>query len=186
MRFCDCFTVDIKAREPGPYSLRELFKELIFDPGYRAVVYYRIAMFLRKVRFPKRLTNLLSALILVRICRVPGVEIRTKFEIGEGLRIFHPHNIVLGAGCRIGRNVTIYNGVSLGARTLKAIDENKDVVSRYPTIEDGVTIFAGAKIIGPVTIGRNSIVGANSVVNESFPENSIIVGSPAQLVGKRE
>ena len=117
---------------------------------------------------------------------MPGVEFRVRNEIGKGLHIYHPHDIVLGAGCRIGQNVVIYNGVTLGAKTLRDIDENKDVFARYPTIEDGVLIFAGAKIIGPVTIGRNSIVGANAVVMDSFPANSILAGIPARLVGKRD
>jgi serine O-acetyltransferase len=67
-----------------------------------------------------------------------------------------------------------------------ADDENKDTNTRYPAVEEGVTIFSGTKIIGPITIGKNSIVGANSVVSDSFPENSVIVGVPARLVGERK
>lgn len=184
MKFCDCFTIDIYARSEKRYGFFGLLRMLLFNPGYRVVVYYRIATYLNKVRFPRRITSLLGSLILTRLIRVPGVEFRTKFEIGEGLSTYHPHDIVIGAGSRIGKNVNIYNGVTLGARTLMSIDENKDKLTRYPTIEDGVTIFPGAKIIGPVTIGKNSIVGANSVVNQSFEENSIIAGSPARLMGR--
>jgi len=185
MKFRDCLTADVYARTNKRLSFGDLFKKLICDCGYRVVVYYRIAMFLRKGRYPKRLGRLLCSLILMRLCRVPGVEFRTKYEIGEGLLMYHPHDIVLGAGCRIGKNVAIYNGVTLGALTLKAIDKNKDVSIRYPVIEDGVTIFSGAKVIGPVRIGKNSIIGANSVVNDSFPENSVIAGIPAKLLNKR-
>ena len=64
--------------------------------------------------------------------------------------------------------------------------KKKTVEKRYPLIGNEVTIFPGAKIIGPVTIGDNSIIGANSVVNESFPPNSIIAGSPARIVRQRE
>ena len=185
MRFRDCFTIDLYARSNRRFGAGALLRKLIFNCGYRVVVYYRIATYLGKVRFPRRLAALMGSLILVRLCRVPGVEIRMKDEIGAGILMYHPHDIVLGVGCRIGRNVTIYNGVTLGARTLKTIDENKEVGGRYPVIENGVTIFAGAKIIGPVTIGENSIVGTNSVVNRSFPANSVIAGSPGRVVGER-
>ncbi|MHC4069699.1 MAG: serine O-acetyltransferase [Planctomycetota bacterium] len=186
MKFRDCFTIDLYARTNRRHSFRELCKKLIFDVGYRVVVYYRIAMFFKKVRFPNRLTNLLSSLFILRLCRVPGVEIRTKFEIGAGLSIYHPHDIVIGAGCKIGKNVALYSGITIGARILISIDENNDPDTRYPTIEDGVTIFSGAKVIGAITIGQNSIIGANSVVNKSFPANSIIAGIPARLINKRQ
>ncbi len=183
MRLRDCFTADLRARSPQRYSPGELLLKLILNPGYRVVVYYRIAVFLRKARFPRRLTNLCASLIRVRLSRVPGVEISVRNDIGYGLHFPHPHDIVLGVGCRIGKNVRFYNGVTLGARTLKAMDENQDDDTRYPTIENGVTIFPGSKIIGPVTIGRDSVVGANSVVTRSFPPNSIIAGAPARLIG---
>ncbi len=186
MKLLKCFTVGLYARSPRRRPLRELLSMLVFNPGYRVVMHYRIAVYLKKVRFPRRLTNLLGSLILTRLCRVPGAEIRTEFEIGEGLSVYHPHDIVIGAGCPVGKNVTIYSGVALGARIPKAIDQNNHDSDRYPTIEDGVTIFSGAKIIGPVRIGKNSIVGANSVVRDSFQENSVIVGIPARLLGKRK
>ncbi|MDD5458685.1 MAG: hypothetical protein PHF37_04770 [Phycisphaerae bacterium] len=186
MKFGDCFTIDLKARGEEGTGFRELCGMLFFAPGYRAVVYYRISIYLKKVCFLKGLAQIAGSLILTRLCRVPGVEFRVRNEIGPGLKMFHPHDIVLGAGCEIGRNVTIYNGVTLGAKTLQEMDEEKDVHSRYPKIEDGVVIFTGAKIIGPVAIGENSIVGANSVVMESFPANSIIAGIPARLIGKRQ
>ena len=184
MRLIECLTVDLRAKTSQGHSLAGLLKRLVFDPGYRVVVYYRVATMLKKARFARRIMSICGSLILVRLCRVPGVEIRTEFEIGEGVSVYHPHDIVIGYGSRIGRNVTIYNGVTLGARTLKALDDNTDCDDRYPVIEDGVIVFAAAKIIGRITIGRDSIVGANSVVNTSFEENGIIAGVPARLTGK--
>ncbi len=159
---------------------------MIFNPGYRVVVYYRISLYLKEIKCLKRICAIMSNLIIVRLMRVPGVEFRNRYAIGEGLRIYHPHDIVIGAYAKIGKNVTIFNGVTLGARTLVDDDEEKDREKRYPLIGNEVTIFPGAKIIGPVTIGDNSIIGANSVVNESFPPNSIIAGSPARIVRQRE
>ena len=185
MRLTDCFTKDVYARSGVRLSFSGICKRILLDPGYRVVVYYRLAVYLKSIHFPGRFSSCLASLILVRICRVPGIEIFGQIPIGDGILMYHPHNIVIGRGTKIGRNVTIYNGVTLGARTLKRLDDNKDTVSRYPTIEDGVTIFSGAKILGPIIIGRNSLIGANSVVLDSFPPNSVIVGAPARTVTRR-
>lgn len=180
MNFFDCFTIDIKARNE-----KLTLRRLLFSLPYRSVVLYRIASWFRDSQLPRVVRNLIANHILYKLSKAPGVEINTKQTIGSGLSLTHPHDIVIGEGVRIGKNVTIYNGVTLGALTLKAIDKNKDVSTRYPLIEDGVTIFSGAKVIGPVSIGKNSIIGANSVVNDSFPENSVIAGIPARLLNKR-
>jgi len=116
----------------------------------------------------------------------PGVEINCGEDVGPGFRIAHAHDIVIGAGVRIGRNVTLYNGVTLGARRYKDAEKGAHDSLRYPIIDDGVTVFSGAKVLGPVTIGKNCIVGANSVVLESFPEDSVIAGVPARLVRSLE
>lgn len=182
--FFDCFTIDLKSRHPHRYTLAELVGKFILKSGYRVIVYYRMAMYLRRVRFPRWIARLVAALLLVRIARVPGVEIRAVNEIGPGLVMFHPHDIVIGVGARVGRNVSIYNGVTLGAKTFEYLSVQHKVLRDYPIIEDNVTIFSGAKLIGPITIGRNSIVGANSVVLESFPAGTILAGVPARMVGK--
>ena len=186
MKFSDCFTIDHYARTGKRLSFPACFMNLLFDPGSRVVAYYRLSLYLKTLKFPRRIAHIFGDLILMRLMRVPGVEFRTKFIIGEGLRVYHPHDIVIGKNVRIGKNATIFNGVTLGARTLIVEDDYKEQDSRYPIIGDNVTIFPGAKILGPVTIGDNCIVGANSVVNKSFPANSIIAGSPARLIRIRE
>ncbi|HEY9197904.1 MAG TPA: serine acetyltransferase [Gammaproteobacteria bacterium] len=186
MGLIDCFTLDLKSRDARHYTFAEIVERLFLKYGYRVIVYYRLAMYLKNVRVLRPMAKLVSVLLLVRIARVPGVEIRAVNEIGPGFMTFHPHDIVIGAGAKVGRNVTIYNGVTLGAKSFEELDDSKDVLSDYPTIEDDVTIFTGAKLIGPITIGRNSVVGANSVVLESFPPDSVIAGVPARIVGRRE
>lgn len=185
MTFLECFTIDIQSRMGVVPSGKDLLLKMVFDPGYRAVTYYRIAIYLRSGKFPRKLWRFVGRLILVRINRIPGLEIRTRYPIGEGFSVFHAHDVVIGVGARIGRNVTIYNGVTLGARTLMAEEDESDLGNRYPTIGDGVTIFPGAKLVGPIEIGDDCIIGANSVVNRSFPPNSIVAGSPARLVRMR-
>jgi len=182
VRWSHCFNLDVMARGGSRLTVRTIARRVLLDPGYRVIVYYRLAMHLKSSVRPRRIFDLLGNLLLVRLARVPGVELFTLHEIGEGIFFAHPHDVVIGKGAKIGKNVTIYNGVTLGAKTLLRHDANKDVDERYPTIEDGVTIFPGAKLIGPITIGRNSMVGANSVVMESFPENSVVAGAPARLI----
>jgi serine O-acetyltransferase len=161
-------------------SLGSLFLGYLSSTGYNAVVRYRIATWLRGKRIPG--SRLLARRLLRRLSMYPGVEINCQEDIGVGFRVAHAHDIVIGTGTRIGRNVTLYNGVTLGARRYKDMEAGEHDNSRYPTIEDGVTIFSGAKVLGPVTIGKNSIVGANSVVLESFPEESVIAGVPARFI----
>jgi serine O-acetyltransferase len=182
LTFYNCFTIDVYNRTGKLLPIREIFEELIFNPGYRVVVYYRLSCYLKNTKYLKRLGRLISELIIVRLQRVPGVEFRNRYEIGAGLNVYHPHDIVIGAGVRIGKNVTICNGVTLGARTLLSLDEIKDKDKRYPVIGNGVTVFSGAKVMGPIEIGDNSVIGANAVVNRSFPANSIIAGIPARLI----
>jgi serine O-acetyltransferase len=109
-----------------------------------------------------------------------GFEVPTRLEIGPGLVIPHPFGTILGAG-RIGANVTIYQQVTLGA-TLA--DYNFDIATR-PQVEDDVIITAGAKILGAVTLGRGSVIGANAVVLKNVPPDSIAVGVPAVIKPKK-
>ena len=78
---------------------------------------------------------------MVRLSRVPGIRMNTKYEIGAGLVIAHPNDIGFGKGCRVGKNVTVFPGVSLAAKNLEEEDHIKVLENRYPTIEDNVIIF---------------------------------------------
>ena len=98
MRIRDCFTVDLEARGESVRSLRTLALRLLLNPGARAVGYFRLAVLLRKARRLRRINRMVAELLLVRICRVPGLEIRTIHEIGPGLVAYHPHDIVIGEG----------------------------------------------------------------------------------------
>ena len=93
---------------------------------------------------------MLARLLQNRLTRCPGVEINTEIEIGPGLLIPHPHDIVIGAGARVGERVVIYNGVTLGGRQIEAGEGSDDVTSRYPSIGDDCVLFAGAKILGSI------------------------------------
>jgi serine O-acetyltransferase len=104
-----------------------------------------------------------------------GVEIHPGAVIGKGFFIDHGMGVVIGETSEIGENVTIYHGVTLGGTSF-----TKE--KRHPTIGNNVTIGAGAKILGPLTVGDNSKVGANSVVIRDVPSNSTVVGIPGSVV----
>lgn len=185
MRLIDCFIID--ARQRGEtFSFKEWVYRLLFSLPYKVLIKYRLSVYFRTSSLPRIIRNIISNLFLYQLSKSPGVEINTKNEIGYGLFITHPHDIVIGAGVKIATNVTIYNGVTLGAKKLIIEDENQEVGSRYPEIGNNVTIFTGAKIIGPVKIGDNCTIGANAVVINSFPANSIIAGIPARLTSTKK
>lgn len=102
------------------------------------------------------------------------MEIYYSAKIGKNLKIIHGLGLVVGARVIIGDNVRLYQNVTLGDRGDR----------QRPVIHDNVVISAGAKVLGGITIGNNSIIGANAVVIKSFEENSIIAGVPAKLIRK--
>jgi len=142
----------------------------LFNPAYQVITLYRISYFLNKQKIP----------LLVLILRwwgyvVYSCEISFSSKIGKNLKLPHPMSIVIGAGVLIKDNVTIFQNVTLGG---KGGDNEKG----YPVVENGVVIYAGAKIIGNIIIGQNAIIGANSVVMKDVPANSIAVGVPARII----
>ena len=106
-----------------------------------------------------------------------GVFISAKATIGEGLQLPHPTSIVIGEGVSIGSNVTIYQSVTLGGRVIG--DWKK---GNYPSVADGSVLFAGVVVVGKVRIGKNCVIGANSVVLSDIQDNSVAVGAPAKVV----
>src|SRR5574344_1807021 len=110
-----------------------------------------------------------------------GVEIHPGAKIGRGVFIDHGAGVVIGETAEVGDNVTLYQGVTLGGT-------GKDTGKRHPTVEDDVVIAAGAKVLGPFTVGRGSKIGAGSVVLKPVPPNCTVVGVPGRIVkqeGKR-
>jgi len=108
-----------------------------------------------------------------------GIEIHPGARIGKRFFIDHGMGVVIGETSEIGDNVTLYHGVTLGGTTWKKI-------KRHPTIGNNVVVGVGAKILGPVKIGDNTKIGANSVVVNEIPPNSIVVGIPGKVVFRVE
>lgn len=103
--------------------------------------------------------------------RQNNIFIHENAVIGEGTFFVHPNNINIGANCVIGKNCRIYHNVTIGAKD-----------NLYPFLEDGCIIYAGAILIGGITIGKNCTIGAGSVVVKSFEDNSVVAGNPAHLI----
>lgn len=151
---------------------------MAFNPRFSPVVLCRISRwaYLNNNKFLSYLTMWANVILF-------GIEITPRADIGEGLFFPHTNGIVLGAG-RIGKNVTIYQNVTVGARIL---DMHYDLSLR-PIIEDDVVIASGAKVIGSVTLGYNCRIGANAVVLKDVPPQMVAIGVPATIreVTKRD
>ena len=147
-----------------------------FSPRFAPVSLVRHAHALHRGGW-RRLAKLVQLFNFV----VFGLEVPATLEIGAGLVIAHTQGTILG-GASIGRNVTVFQQVTLGASTL---DFAYNPALR-PVVEDGVTLTAGAKVLGPVTLGRNCVVGANAVVLADVPAGSLAVGVPARIVTTSE
>lgn len=138
--------------------------------GFHALVLYRFAHFLYVHRYK------LLARIVSQFCKfLTGIEIHPGAKIGYGVVIDHGEGVVIGETAEIGNNVLIYQGVTLGGT-------GKDKGKRHPTVEDGVMICSGAKVLGPFTVGKNARIGAGSIVLKEVPPNATVVGVPGRIV----
>ena len=161
---------NIKDKDPAAKSLFEI---ILLYPGFHALLSYRIANKLKKWKIPF-IPRLIS-----QIARFfTGVEIHPGATIGEKFFIDHGMGVVIGETTIIGDNVLVYQGVTLGGT-------GKDQGKRHPTIGDRVTIGAGAKVLGNITIGSDSNIGAGSVVIDDVPEHSTVVGIPGRITRQR-
>jgi serine O-acetyltransferase len=154
-------------RDPAARNVMEV---MLCYPGLHAIWSHRISHRLWKGGF-----KLLARWISQFARSMTGIEIHPGATLGRNFFIDHGMGVVIGETAEVGDNVTLYHGVTLGGTSL-----NK--VKRHPTIEDNVVIGAGAKVLGAITIGANSRIGANAVVVKSTPPDSVVVGVPGQIV----
>lgn len=155
------------ARAHDPAARGDLENALVYS-GLHAIWAHRVAhrMWARpRLRGPAR--------VLMQMVRaLTGIEIHPGATIGRRFFIDHGMGVVIGETAEIGDDVMLYHGVTLGGRTLKQ-------VKRHPTVGNRVTIGAGAKVLGPLTVGDDSAIGANAVVTRDVPPDSIATGIPA-------
>jgi serine O-acetyltransferase len=159
----------ILERDPAIQSKLELFFNY---PGLWAIFWHRISHRLHLGNF-----KVLARVIMGMSQIFTNIDIHPAARIGRRVFIDHGIGIVIGETAVVGDDVTIYQGVTLGGVNLAK-------GKRHPTVERGVVIGSGAKILGNITIGANSKIGANSVVIKNVPEDSTAVGIPARVIRK--
>ena len=161
------------ARERDPAATSTI--EVIFTyPGFQARQLHRLAHTLRRQRVP-----VLPRLISHFNRLVTGIEIHPGANIGAGLFIDHGMGVVIGETSEIGDNCHLYQGVTLGGTSTKR-------EKRHPTLKANVSVGAGAKLIGAITVGENASIGAGSVVVTNVPPNATVVGVPGHIVAYRD
>jgi serine O-acetyltransferase len=144
------------------------------DVGFKAVLLFRIASALVANGYP-RAAKILSAYAVAKT----GAEILPGALVGPGFVIKHPVGIVVGTGARLGCNCTLLQSVTVGEKY------SPDGRHEYPRIGDDVTILAGAILLGGISVGSGSVVGANAVVLADVPPNVTVVGAPARIISFR-
>jgi len=159
----------VRQRDPAARSDAEV---ALCYPGLHAVWGHRAAHRLWSA------DHRLAARFVSSVVRAwTAVDIHPAATLGPGLFIDHALGVVIGETAVVGSDVTIYQGVTLGGTSL---EKGK----RHPTVEDRVTIGAGAKVLGPVTVGSGSRIGANAVVVRDVPPDSVVVGVPGQVIAR--
>ena len=159
--------LDTKAAFDGDPAAKSSEEVILSYPGLEAIVVHRIAHFLFKNGVP-----IIPRIMSEHIHGKTGIDIHPGATIGDSFFIDHGTGVVIGETCIIGNNVKIYQGVTLGALSVKKSLQNK---KRHPTIEDNVTIYAGATILGGETvIGHDSTIGGNTWVTKSVPAGTVV------------
>ena len=163
-------------RDPAAKSRIET---LLTSPGLHALGLYRVAHLL----YSLKLTTF--ARLVSYIARfITGIEIHPGAKIGNHLFIDHGMGVVIGETSSIGNEVTIYHGVTLGGTSPSEDSDKQKNTKRHPTINDNVIIGSGAQVLGPITVGKNSKIGSNSVVAKDVDENMSVVGIPARYTSE--
>jgi len=158
-----------RTRDPAARGVGSL-QVLATWPGVHALLAHRLANALYRARVP------FLPLAIAAIARsITGIEIHPAATIGQGFFIDHGMAVVIGQTAEIGDDVTLYQGVTLGGTGFAT-------GKRHPTVQDNVTIGSGAKLLGPITVGHGSKIGAGSVVIHDVPPNSTVVGNPGHPV----
>ncbi|MEQ8248496.1 MAG: serine O-acetyltransferase [Alphaproteobacteria bacterium] len=164
---------DLSAVVDRDPAARSRFEVLVLYPGFHAVMFHRLAhgLWRLQLKFLARMVSVFSRFMT-------GIEIHPGATIGPGFFIDHGLGVVIGETTEIGTDVTLYQGVTLGGTSLEA-------GKRHPTLGNDVIVGAGAKVLGPISLGDCARVGSNAVVVKDVAANTTVVGIPAKPVADR-
>lgn len=173
-KWIDTIIEDIKTIEEKDVAARNIWEVIFLYQGFHVLLAHRIAHKLRYwgIPFIPRLISQIARFLT-------GIEIHPGATIGKRFFIDHGMGVVIGETTIIGDDVLIYQGVTLGGT-------GKDIGKRHPTLGNFVTVGAGAKVLGAITIGDFSSIGAGSVVIDNVPEHCTVVGIPGRIVKQKE
>jgi serine O-acetyltransferase len=163
---------DIDAAMGRDPAARSRLEVLFCYPGVHAVTLHRVAHRLWRAGW------LVTARFVSHVSRfLTGIEIHPAAELGPGVFIDHGMGVVIGETAEVGENVTLYQGVTLGGTSLKR-------EKRHPTLEANVVVGTGGAVMGAITIGQGTRIGAGSVVVRDVPPNSVVVGIPGKVISR--
>lgn len=165
---------DVHAAYYGDPAAKSTDEAIFCYPGILAVTYYRLAHELYGLDVP-----LIPRMITERAHSLTGIDIHPGAKIGEEFFIDHGTGVVIGETCVIGERVRIYQGVTLGAKSFPLDENGKPTkgIPRHPVVGDDVVIYSGATVLGRVTIGRESVIGANVWITQDVPPRSVVTHS---------
>lgn len=163
------FEEEVKAARGRDPAARGRLQIVLLYSGFHAIIFHRLSHLLWRMEIP------FLARVISQLARfLTGIEIHPGARIGRGLFIDHGMGVVIGETAIIGDDVTLFQGVTLGGT-------GKETGKRHPTIGKNVVVGTGAKILGNITIGDNSYIGANAVVIKDVPANATVVGVPGRI-----
>jgi serine O-acetyltransferase len=168
-------------RKFGQSTHQLTLKGALLDPAFRVVACLRLCQAAQQLPSGWHWLAVMPARLLYRlVSQLAGIEIPWRTEIAPGLALTHGRGIVVNAGARIGSNVTLFHGVTLGQRD--HIDAHGRRHTLYPVIEDEVWIGPHAIIVGGVTVGKGSRIAGGAYVFEDVPPYCVVLGNPGQIV----
>jgi serine O-acetyltransferase len=174
-----CLRQDAKRLLHGRDSRLQAIRVMLTNRGMQAILLYRLANVCWKNRIP------LLPLLFSRIAQTfLAIDISHKCRLGPGIVIVHGFGVVIGSDVEIAGDCCIFHGVTLGDRGSEWV--NSDRTDGHPRVGREVMFGAGAKVLGPITIGDNCVIGANAVVLTDVPPDSVAAGIPAKVVSRRK